>query len=247
MVSVAAVLVSAGPSRAGSEFTDLPPIVPATNGTYSEKLLAKILATSPRATNVVDTNAVTNTSTNPMDALDDSYRLAIGDTVNFQVLEDKEDSDNSGDAQAIIVTDSGDVEIPYIGRFPAVGKTCQEMAQQLKVELEKKYYYRATVIISVKSMTSKGVIYVMGGVRTPGPLELPRDDVLTVSKAILRAGGFDDFADEKHVQVTRRGENGTNDVFTVNVSAVLDKSKLDQDRRTEPGDLIYVPEKTFRY
>lgn len=247
MLFVVVLLASTGLLYADSEFPSLPPITPIATETNSAKLLTNIAFTSPGVTNVVDTNAVADMSTNPMDMLDDGYRLAIGDSVNFQVLEDKEDPDNSGDAQAIVVTDSGDVEIPYIGRFPAVGKTCKDLAQQLKVELEKKYYYHATVIISVKSMTSKGVIYVMGGVKMPGPLELPRDDVLTVSKAILRAGGFDDFADEKHVQVTRRGENGTNDVFTVNVSAVLDRSKLNEDRRAEPGDLIYVPEKTFRY
>lgn len=205
---------------------------------------ATAIAKSSAAPN--DTLGVSNTSTNPMDVLDNEYKLAPGDSINFQVLEDKEDPDNNGEAQAIVVTDSGDIEIPYVGRYPAAGKTCLELARQLKGELEKKYYYQATVIISVKSMTSKGVIYVMGGVRSPGPMELPRDDVLTVSKAILRAGGFDDFADQKHVQVTRKA-SGTNAVFTVNVSAVLDKSKIDQDRDTQPGDFIYVPEKTFRY
>jgi polysaccharide export outer membrane protein len=198
------------------------------------------------STEPVETNAVSNTSTNPMDVLNNDYRLAPGDTVDYQVLEDKMDPNENGDAQPIVVTDSGDIEIPFVGRYPAAGKTCLELARQLKGELEKKYYYQATVIISVKSMTSKGVIYVMGGVRTPGPQELPRDEILTVSKAILRAGGFDDFADQKHVQVTRK-ESGTNAVFTVNVSAVLDKSKVEQDRDAQPGDFIYVPEKTFRY
>jgi polysaccharide export outer membrane protein len=113
--------------------------------------------------------------------------------------------------------------------------------------LEKKYYYQATVIISVNSMVSKGVIYLVGGVRAPGPLELPRDDVLTVSKAILRAGGFDDFADQEHVRVTRKSESGTNQVFIVNVSAVLDKNKTKLDLPAKPGDLIYIPEKTFRF
>jgi polysaccharide export outer membrane protein len=256
-----------------SQFPDFPPAAPAKTGADAAKLPAYSMDSSPVATkpsestNVVadisygamDTNAlgnpstdpvgttaVANTSTNPMDVLDNEYKLAPGDTINFQVMEDKVDTGNSGDAQPIAVTDSGDVEIPYIGRYPAAGKTCLELARQLKGELEKKYYYQATVIVSVKSMTSKGVIYVMGGVRSPGPLELPRDEVLTVSKAILRAGGFDDFADQKHVQVTRK-DNGTNAVFTVNVSAVLDRSKIDQDRDTQPGDFIYVPERVFRY
>src|SRR5262249_9718250 len=154
--------------------------------------------------------------TNGMDALDDKYRLKIGDSVNFQVIEDEDDP------KPLTVTDSGDLEFPYIGRFPVAGKSCKEVAQQLKVQLEKKYYYQATVIISVNSMTSQGVIYLVGGVKAPGPLEIPRDETLTVSKAILRAGGFDDFADEKHVRVTRKSDGGTNEVLTVNVAAILD-------------------------
>jgi polysaccharide export outer membrane protein len=262
IVCATAILFVAIPlvSLAGdSQFPDFPPAAPARTDADAAKLPTYSMVSSAAAAASMDTNAiadapygatgtpaVANTSTNPMDLLDRQYKLAPGDSIDFQVLEDKEDPDNSGEAQAIVVTDSGDVEIPYIGRYPAAGKTCLELARQLKGELEKKYYYQATVIISVKSMTSRGVIYVMGGVRSPGPLEQPRDEVLTVSKAILRAGGFDDFADQKHVQVTRK-ENGTNAVFTVNVSAVLDRSKIDQDRDTQPGDFIYVPEKVFRY
>jgi len=187
------------------------------------------------------TNSVADGSTNAMDDLDNDYRLAIGDMINFQVIEDEDD------AQPIQVTDSGDIQVPYIGRYPAMGKTCRELAYELKTELQKKYYYHATVIISVKSMASKGVIYLMGEVRAPGPLELPRDDVLTISRAVLRAGGFGDFADEKHVQVTRKGPGGTNQVFIINVKAILDDNKVQEDRKAEPGDLIYVPAKTFRY
>ncbi len=199
------------------------------------------LATNVLASSSVTTNGVDDVLTNGMEALDDKYRLAIGDSVNFQIIEDEDDP------QSLTVTDSGDVEVPYIGRYPAVGKTCQELAKQLKAALEKKYYYRATVIISVKSMVSEGVVYLVGAVKTPGPLEIPRDDVLTVSKAVLRGGGFLDFADQKHVRVTRKGEDGTNDVFTVNVAAVLNKGRTDEDPQVEPGDLIFVPEKTINW
>jgi polysaccharide export outer membrane protein len=274
MVCTVAVLLAAFSSIASdSAFPDFPPAAPTATGAYSAKLpasstipsaaitrpvktnavadnsaklLAYTMTSTPVAPKPVDTNGVPNTSTNPMDVLDNEYKLAPGDTIDYQVLEDKEDPDDNGNAQSIVVTDSGDIEIPYVGRYAAAGKTCLELSRQLKDELEKKYYYQATVIISVKSMTSKGVVYVMGGVRSPGPMELPRDEVLTVSKAILRAGGFDDFADQKHVQVTRK-ESGTNAVFTVNVSAILDKSKVEEDRDALPGDFIYVPEKTFRY
>lgn len=180
-------------------------------------------------------------STNAMEDLDDRYKLAIGDTINYQVLEDRDDP------KTIPVTDSGDIEVPYMGRFPATGKTCKQLAEQLKVELQKKYYFRATVVVSVNSMASQGVIYLVGGVKAPGPMEIPRDDLLTISKAILRAGGFDDFADEKHVRITRKGDSGSDKIITVNVSAILDQGKIDQDVQIQPGDLIYVPEKTFRF
>lgn len=243
MILAFLALVAACPSCASDMGYANPPaaVMASTN------LLIKAAVPLAGGTNDNGTNTVQDSSNNPMDLLDNTYRLAVGDSIDFQVLEDKQDPDDSGEPQTIVVTDSGDVEVPYIGRYPAEGKTCKELASQLKIELQKKYYYQATVIISVRSMASKGVIYIMGGVRNPGPLELPRDEAVTVSTAILRAGGFDDFADQKHVRVTRTTESGTNIVFTVNVSAVLDHSHTDQDRQAKPGDMIYVPEKTFRY
>ncbi|HEU5396122.1 MAG TPA: polysaccharide biosynthesis/export family protein [Verrucomicrobiae bacterium] len=186
------------------------------------------------------TNSLDAIPTNSMETLDSKYKLAAGDRIRFQILEDQDDP------KSILVSDSGDVDVPYLGRFPAAGKTCKQLAQQLKAELEKKYYYRATVIVSVESMVSRGVIYLVGAVRNPGPLELPRDDVLTVSKAILRAGGFTDFADEKHVRITRKGE-GAQEAFTEDVSQVLDKGRTEKDQTVESGDLIYIPERVFRF
>jgi len=177
--------------------------------------------------------------------LDDKYRLAVGDRLSFRIVEDEE-----GPKQ-LSVTDSGDLEFPYLGRFPAVGKTCKELALALKAELEKEYYYQATVIIAVDIMTikSRGRVYLVGPVRAPGPLELPSDEVLTLSKAILRAGGFTDFADQRNVKVTRKGAaaGDKNQIFTVNVKNILEKGKTDSDLPLQSGDLIYVPERLIRF
>ena len=126
-----------------------------------------------------------------MDALDDKHQLAIGDRLSFRIVEDEENP------KELVVTDSGELEVPYLGRFPAVGKSCKELAWALKGELEKEYYYQATVIVAVDLMAkSRGKVYLAGAVRLPGPHEIPSDEELTVSKAILRAGGFADFADK---------------------------------------------------
>jgi len=135
-----------------------------------------------------------------MDALDSKHTLAIGDVLSFRIVEDDENP------KQMVVTDSGDLEVPYIGRFPAENKTCKQLARELKAALEKEYYYQATVIIAVDVMAkSRGKVYLVGPVRMPGPQELPSDEVLTLSKAILRAGGFTDFADRHNVKITRPG------------------------------------------
>jgi protein involved in polysaccharide export with SLBB domain len=131
-----------------------------------------------------------------------------------------------------------------------VGKTCKQLAGLLKTELEKEYYYQAKVIIAVNVMTkSRGRVYLVGPVHVPGPQEIPSDEVLTLSKAILRAGGFTDFADKKNVKVTRQAKNsgGKDQTFTINVGQVLEKGSTESDLPLEPGDLIFVPEKLVRF
>ncbi len=181
--------------------------------------------------------------TNSMDTLDDKHRLAIGDRLSFRIIEDEEDP------KPLPVTDSGELEVPLIGRYPAVGKTCKQLAHELKTELEKEYYYQATVIIAVDVMTrSRGKIYVVGPVRAPGPQDIPSDEVFTLSKAILRAGGFGDFADTRNVRVTRKApQGGGENTFTVDVGQILEKGRTDKDMPLEPGDFIYVPERAIRF
>ncbi|MGH7950328.1 MAG: polysaccharide biosynthesis/export family protein [Limisphaerales bacterium] len=182
--------------------------------------------------------------TNNMETLDDKYHLAIGDRVSFQIKEDNDDP------IILTVTDSGDLQIPYIGLYPAVGKTCKELAQALNVQLEKTYYYQATVIIAVDlKAKSQGKVYLEGAVRMPGPQDIPSDETFTLSKAVMRAGGFTDYADEQNVKVTRKSSvpGAADQTFTVDVGAILEQGKINSDMTLEPGDLVYVPERMIRF
>jgi polysaccharide export outer membrane protein len=173
-----------------------------------------------------------------MDDLDDKHRLAIGDKLSFRIEEDQEDP------KSLIVTDSGDLEVPYIGRVPAEAKTCKQLAREIKTELEKDYYYQATVIIAVDFMTkSRGKVYLAGAIRVPGAQDIPSDEVFTLSKAIMRGGGFGDYADKKRVQVTRAGSKQ----LILDVEQIFEKGKIDKDLPLEPGDLIFVPDRLIRF
>ena len=223
-----------------SFFSDIPAPQSATNASHGSPS-----ASLPATTNVSSsTNVSPAAITSSMDALDDKHTLAIGDRISFRIEEDEDDP------KSLTVTDSGDLEIPNLGRFPAENRTCRQLARELKTAMEKEYYYQATVIIAVDSMArSRGKVYLVGPVRMPGPQELPSDEVLTLSKAILRAGGFTDFADKHNVKITRQGGAGEGDKVTlvVDVGQIFDKGKTENDVPLKPGDLIYIPERMIRF
>ena len=179
-----------------------------------------------------------------MATVDAKYVLAVGDRLSYRIVEDEEPP------KSLVVADSGELEVPLLGRVIAAGKTCHVLAEALKSELEKQYYFHATVVIAVDTMArSRGKIYLVGPVRATGPLELPSDEVLTLSKAILRAGGFTEYADQRRVKVTRKSATApdTNENLTINVEDILEKGKTQSDVPLEAGDLVYIPERMIRF
>jgi protein involved in polysaccharide export with SLBB domain/uncharacterized protein involved in exopolysaccharide biosynthesis len=219
--------------------------------------LAKATQTSGNRTNAPP-NTNVSVSLVSMETLDEKHRLAIGDRLSFRIEEDKyrpEPKDklsvrSEDEPTPLLVTDSGELEVPYIGRFPAENKTCKRLAYELKAALEKDYFYKATVILAVDLKTkSRGRVYLNGAVHVPGPQEIPSDEILTLGKAILRAGGFTDFAERHSVKVTRKTETGTseNKTLIVDVAQVFDKGKTERDLPLEPGDLILVSERLIRF
>jgi len=174
--------------------------------------------------------------TNSMEVLDDKKKLGPNDFVSFRVVEDRDN-----DSQRLRVNGSGELEVPYIGLVPAQGKTCKELAFNIKSALEKEYYYHATVILAVDRVSekSRGRIYVYGSVKSQGPQEVPPDESYTVSKAVIRAGGFGDFANKRKVKVTRK--NGRD--FTVDLKRVIEEGHTEEDVVLQPDDQIYVPQR----
>ena len=174
--------------------------------------------------------------TNSMEVLDDKKKLGTNDFVSFRVVEDRDN-----DSQRLRVNDSGELEVPYVGLVPAQGKTCKELAFNIKSALEKEYYYHATVILAVDRVSekSRGRIYVYGSVKSQGPQEVPPDESYTVSKAVIRAGGFGDFANKRKVKVTRKDGKD----FTVDLKRVIEEGHTEEDVVLQPDDQIYVPQR----
>jgi polysaccharide export outer membrane protein len=169
---------------------------------------------------------------------DDKYKLRAGDKVSLQIIEDRDPQPKS-----LLIADSGELDAPYIGRIAAVDKTCKQLATEMKALLEKEYYYRATVVIALDAANKiLGRIYVTGQVKAQGPIDMAINENLTAGHAIMRAGGFGDFANKKKVKVIRNGKVGSSgkQTFELNMVEVLDEGKTEKDILLQPEDVIIV-------
>jgi polysaccharide export outer membrane protein len=198
----------------------------------------------------------TASTLNSMTALDDETKIGRGDTISFRVIEDRDP------AVQLVVSDTGEVNFPYINRVKVEGKTCHEVAIEVKKLLEVDYYKQATVIVGLDLINDfdktkpKDLAWVMGEVKEVGPQELPKNQPLTVSQIILRSGGFGDFADQRKVKIIHRSDTDvpgkTVDVTNAKNFQVIDveaiiQGKSSVDPTVRPGDYIIVPKKFLNF
>lgn len=177
-----------------------------------------------------------------MDQLDSTTQINIGDHLSFRIVEDEDQP------VSLVVNDAGQVEIPYLGKLQAAHRTPKELAFDAKRALESGLYKKATVLISLDRRTteSPGVIYLSGEVNRQGPLDIPPNERLTVSTAILRAGGFSEFANKRKVRVIRKTGKGEK-IYVVDVKEILDKARGDLDLPVTAGDKILVPARMINW
>jgi protein involved in polysaccharide export with SLBB domain len=175
---------------------------------------------------------------------DDKYKLRIGDKISLQIIEDRDAP------RSLIVQDSGELDVPYIGRYAAQDKTCKQLAAELKVELEKEYYKRATVILALDTANKYwGRIYIWGQVKNQGPMDIAVNENLTAGKAILKAGGFSDFAKKTKVSVIRTtgSDASQKETYILNMVDILEKGHTEADLVLQPEDFISVPSRLVNF
>ena len=168
--------------------------------------------------------------------IDLNHKLGNGDQLSFAVVEDRGEP-----PQQLAVNASGDVLVPNIGLVPAAGKTVAQFSAEVKARLERDYYYHATVMMGLASAAarqSRGRVYVTGAVHMIGAVDLPVDEKLTVSKAVIKAGGAKDVADLRRVRVMNK--DGVDRGIKVDLKDIM-TGRSKSDVTLEPGDTVVVP------
>lgn len=187
-----------------------------------------------------------------MDRLDGTTMLQVDDKISFRIVEE------AAAPISLRVKDSGDIEAPYVGLVRAAGKTPKALAQEVKKMLEGSYFRVATVIIALDERpqvvggrprgTAVDLEYftIFGQVIRQGKYELPYNEDVTVSQAVLRAGGFSQFAKDTSVKVIRQTPQGAKEI-KVNVKRIMEKGALDKDFYIRNNDVIIVPEAIAKF
>lgn len=183
-----------------------------------------------------------------MDVLDSSRAIQPGYIVSIRILEDRKEAVQ----QKVAVT--GEVQVPYIGLVRAAGRTCKELAYTIKRDLEKSFFISATVVIAIDQVPEGRDIYsteletytMFGFVLKQGKYDLPATEDVTISQAILRAGGFAQFADKEHVKIVRTTPSGEKTIL-VDVSSIMVKGLMQKDIYLRKNDVVIIPEKTVNF
>jgi protein involved in polysaccharide export with SLBB domain len=204
-------------------------------------------AANPTSVGSVNAGAAMLTS---MDVLDNNRPISPGDTISIRILEDRREALQ----QKVAVT--GEVQAPYVGLVTARGKTCRELAFTLKRELEKNFFKNATVVIAIDQLNPDDQIrerevdlefYVMFGfVAKQGKYDLPSNEDISISQAILRAGGFAQFANKEKVKIIRKTPQG-NKTILVNVDGIMRRGDLERDIFIRKDDVIIVEELNWNF
>lgn len=190
---------------------------------------------------------------NSMEVLDDTQPIEPGDVISLRIVEDRREP------LQLRVGATGEVNAPHIGLVKAAGRTCRQLASEVKRRLELNYYNVATVIVAIdlkrqddpNSRLRIGgydidFFTVYGQVIRQGKYELPIDEDITISQAILRAGGFAQFANPTRVKLVRKTPQG-NKTVVVDLDQIMRKGNLEFDIYIRNNDVIIVDEKKVNF
>jgi polysaccharide export outer membrane protein len=135
----------------------------------------------------------------------------------------------------------GKISFEGLGEVEAAGKTPAQVANALKEKIAQLYSVPGDHPVDVRiSAYGSKVVYVMGQVQRPGPMNYTgRDSVLTA----LAASQPNQMAWKARIQVVRPAATDDADprIFEVNLNKMIIHGDTSKNVLLQEGDVIYVP------
>ncbi len=139
--------------------------------------------------------------------------------------------------QTRVVGPDGKIGLLLVGQVNVAGRTLGSLTQEL-TELYTQDLVNPELSLAIQEFSALSV-HVGGEVANPGVV--PYWGGLTVTQAIMAAGGFSGTARLTEVLVIRRGPNGQPVAAVANVEQVLKNARFEDDIPLTPLDLVFVP------
>jgi polysaccharide export outer membrane protein len=159
------------------------------------------------------------------------YILGPGDTVDVTVFGEVDLT------RTVTIRPDGKFNMPLIGDVEATGLTPAQLGARIANQL-KTYIKTPQVSVSVRQFRpeSRSLVYLVGQVTRPGPIEIQSG--WTLIEVMAAGGGLAPRAAGRRATVIRRG-NGQS--IAVDLDRLLIKGDRAANVPIEPGDIVMVP------
>jgi len=159
-------------------------------------------------------------------AVSADYKIGPADVLKIQVWSEEKFSG------LFTVDQDGKFVYPLVGELTAGGLTTAEVKTNVEKSLEK-YVVKPRVDVTIQEVQSKKY-YLNGLVNHPGEylLVVPT----TLLQAISKAGGLQDFANQKKIYILRGSTK-----IPFNYKEVSQGKRMEQNVLLQPGDQVFVP------
>jgi polysaccharide export outer membrane protein len=136
----------------------------------------------------------------------------------------------------VVVRPDGHISLNLLNDVQAEGLTPEQLTKKI-TQAASKFYEEPSVTVIVKEVRSRKV-YITGNVARPNAYSLTGP--LNVMQLIALAGGLQEYADEKKIQIIRLS-SGRSEHLKFNYSDVVRGRNTQQNIMLRPGDTVVVP------
>lgn len=133
--------------------------------------------------------------------------------------------------RGFIVSDSGYVDLPLLGKIQVAGLTTREIKTKVDQSLGE---YMKFASVSVKLINYR--VTVFGEVNRPG-MQYVYEEKFTLLQALAQAGNLTDYGDSREIKLVRETDNGTRIVYLDITDPAIVSSEY---FFLLPNDVIYV-------
>lgn len=165
-----------------------------------------------------------------------NYEIQPGDLLEVTIFQEPDMN------RTVRVSGQGTVNLPLAGSTTVGGLTVPKAEDLLSQKLGP-YLKFPQVSVLIKEYANKQV-YVLGEVKKPGSIELPKERKLTVLEAITLSGGFTEIAAQDRTRILRK-RNGRSEFISIQISKITKEGDKNADLPLEPNDVVFVPQSFF--